>query len=156
MFKLKEKRAETYIGTIITVFLSLIVIAISMSLFNIIYTYQKVDEAASSIIKVAAVQGRVCSSEQTEEISEFQNNVNDIIENSNLDIQNVSYSFEGSDTIIKNTEEGPVDTNTVQYGDKIKFSIRTEQGIGFVNDAGFIRIPISLSKVAISEKYYKE
>lgn len=147
-----NKNGEAYIDTIITIFLSIVIIAISINLFKLVYTYQKVNDAATAIVQYAAVKGEILAADDAtkkEELKgDFQKYIEKILKYNGLSGLNLEYTFVGSDLI-------NADDNKVQYGDSIVFRIKATAKIGVIDGDGSIEIPISLSKTSISEKYYK-
>lgn len=143
--KIKSKRGEAYIDTIITVFLCLVIIAVSIGLFQTMYEYQKVSDIADNALEYASVVGKIPNE------NEVSQKLDNLIASNGFNPDDVTYSFNSSELI----EEGGISTEKVQYGNTISMTIETKIKIGFTNLDGYLTIPIKISKSVVSQKYWK-
>lgn len=144
MFK-KNKHGEAYIDTIITVVLSLMIIAISIGLFQTMYNYQKLNDIATSTLEYASIQGKISNN------NEVTKKLEELITANGFELDDIEYSFNSSELIVTNGDY----TEKVQYGDTIHMNIKTQVQFGFINNDGFLTIPIEISKSALSQHYWK-
>lgn len=142
MFK---RKGEAYIDTIITIFLSIVVIYIACSVFSVIYTHQRITDFADKFSEYVSLHG-CTSSKQVEDLYEK------MIEEYELNPDAIYLSFDGSDYI----EDNKNVIGAVQYGGKMVVSLRYVKNVGFLNDVGFIPIPVSVRKVVLSQNYWKD
>lgn len=140
----KRKNGEAYIDTVITVFLSMIIIYISISMFTFFVTYQKLDNAANQIIDYVALNGETDSVKVKEKCIEF-------LSNEGFDAADVTLSFENSEYF----EDYNGADNVIQYGDKVSVTISKEASIKLVGGDGVSHFPMSITKNKASEKYWK-
>ena len=131
------KKGEAYIDTVVTVLLSLIVLALAINMFLFMYKYQKINDAAEDAVKYAAIVGEV----NTSAVNQKTNNLLTI---NGVDVASTSYEYK--------TASGD---SEVQYGDTILLEMKSDIRVGFSNSDGFITIPVKITKTAISQKYYK-
>ena len=75
-----------------------------------------------------------------------------MIEEYELNPDAIYLSFDGSDYI----EDNKNVIGAVQYGGKMVVSLRYVKNVGFLNDVGFIPIPVSVRKVVLSQNYWKD
>lgn len=141
--QIKEcKKGEAYIDTVVTVLLSLIVLALSISMFLFMCRYQQINDAASDAVKYAAIIGEA----NTPAVNQKTDN---LLAVNGVDTASTSYTYKTSS--ITNKSEG----GNVQYGDTILLEIDSNIRISFSNSDGFITIPVKITKTAVSQKYYK-
>lgn len=141
--QIKEcKKGEAYIDTVVTVLLSLIVLALSISMFLFMCRYQQINDAASDAVKYAAIIGEA----NTPAVNQKTDN---LLAVNGVDTASTSYTYKTS-SIANKSESG-----NVQYGDTILLEIDSNIRISFSNSDGFITIPVKITKTAVSQKYYK-
>lgn len=141
--QIKEcKKGEAYIDTVVTVLLSLIVLALSISMFLFMCRYQQINDAASDAVKYAAIIGEA----NTPAVNQKTDN---LLAVNGVDTASTSYTYKTS-SITNKSESG-----NVQYGDTILLEIDSNLRISFSNSDGFITIPVKITKTAVSQKYYK-
>ena len=140
-----KKSGAAYIDTILTVFLCLVILAVSISVFQTMYSYQKLDDIATNTLEYASVKGKIAND------NDVKDKIEDLIVSNGFKLDDVSYSFNNSELIF---QDGSY-TENVQYGDNIMLEIKTDINIGFVNSDGFLTIPVEISKSTVSQKYWK-
>lgn len=134
------KKAEAYIDTVVTVFIGMMIVYVTISLFSYFLAYQRLDNAADNIIRCAAVSGSTSDSVIGEKTTEY-------LTAAGLKKENVSISFTGTDYL---------KDKTVQYGDTIILNISTQKTYKYIGKTGSSAFNLSINKVAISEKYSQE
>ena len=140
----KRKNGEAYIDTVITVFLSMIIIYISISIFTFFVTYQKLDSAANQIINYVALNGETDSAKVQEKCIEF-------LSDEGFNVDDIALSFENSEYF----EDYKGADGVIQYGDKISVTISKEASIKLIGGDGVSNFPMSITKNKASEKYWK-
>lgn len=135
-----KKKAEAYIDTVVTVFISLMIVYVVLNLFSYMITYQKLGHAADNIVRYAAIKGTTDEEIIGDKIEEF-------ITSEGFNINKVNYSFDGTEYVKTNSKY-------VQYGDTIMFNINTKQSYKLIKNAGVSWFTVSLNKVTLSEEYY--
>lgn len=138
MLKTKFRKAEAYIDTVVTVFISLLIMFLAINVFSYFVTYQKLNNIGNNIIRYAAINGDTNSTEVKNKIKEY-------ITGEGLKVENVTVSFDGSD-YIKN--------KTVQYGDTIALHISTSKKYSYIGKTSNSLFTLRINKIGLSEKYY--
>lgn len=151
----KFKKGEAYIDTVVTIFLSMTVIAVSLNLFSYYTAYHRLDFVAQEMLRGAAMQGETTSAELAERYQE-------LLENTGLGNQddgslgygktgNMSISFEGSEVVFSPSNT----TGAVQMGDVIKVKVSCTAHINFMGQTGVAKIPMTVTKTGLSECFWK-
>lgn len=139
------KKAEAYIDTVITVFLGIVLLYVSMNVFSYFVQYQKLDNVADTAIRYATIHGDISSVELNDKIE-------DALRSVGFNPEEVTVSFDGSDFIP--VEEG--EPSRIQYGDKIQITLITQHNMAFIGDSGGFTFDISCTKINAGEMFYKD
>lgn len=89
-----------------------------------------------------AVRGEITSADVGERYTE-------LLDAYGLKEMDVQLSYDGSHTI-----DG-IKGGTVQFGDLIKLNVQYTKRIGYMNNKGFLSVPLSITKVSTSQNYWK-
>lgn len=135
-----KKKGEAYIDTVVTVFISLMIVYVVLNLFSYMITYQKLSHAADNIVRYAAIKGTTDEEIIGDKIDEF-------ITSEGFNVNKVNYSFDGTEYVSNNSK-------FVQYGGTIMLNINTKQSYKLIKNAGISWFTVSLNKVTLSEEYY--
>ena len=138
MLKTKIKKAEAYIDTVVTVFISLLIMFLAINVFSYFVTYQKLNNIGNNIIRYVAMNGDTDSTEVKNKIKEY-------ITGEGLKVADVTVSFDGSDY---------VQNKTVQYGDTIALHISTSKKYSYIGKTSNSLFTLRINKIGLSEKYY--
>lgn len=141
------KKAEAYIDSVVTVFLSVLILYVCSTLFYTLVNYQKIDTAANQIINQAALNGEVNS-------PGFQDKCVQIIKSNNLDPKTVDISFANSEFL--NNGAGKSTLKQVQFGKNISLTLAKEAGFTYLGNKNHMVLSISVTKNKLSEKYWND
>ena len=137
------KKAEAYIDTVITVFLGIIILYVSMNLFSYFVQYQKLSNVADNALRYATITGDLSSVELNSKIEQYLDDVG-------FNPEKVTISWDGSDFI---GVDGKNDK--VQYGDKIQLTLITKHNMAFIGESGGLSFDIACTRINSSEIYDK-
>lgn len=140
-----KKAGAAYIDVILAVFLCLVVLAVSLGVFQTMYDYQKLNDIAQNTLEYASIKGQVANK------NEVQKKIESLIISNGYDLDEVTYSFNSSELLLENGDY----SDKVQYGENISLYLKTNCSIGFLNSEGAINIPIEISRTVTSQKYWK-
>lgn len=140
MLKTKIKKAEAYIDTVVTVFISLLIMFLAINVFSYFVTYQKLNNIGNNIIRYVAMSGDTDSTEVKNKIKEY-------ITGEGLKVADVTVSFDGSDY---------VQNKTVQYGDTIALHISTSKKYSYIGKTSNSPFTLRINKIGLSESYFNE
>lgn len=152
---LRRKRGEAYIDTVVTVFLSLMVIAVSLNLYSYYTAYHRLDYIAQEMLRISAMRGETAGTEIEERFDELKSNTglgNDGDGSHGYGrTENLSYSYEGSE-IINNANNV---TGAVQIGNVIRITLTCNAKVNLMGKTGIVQVPMSITKTGLSEYYWK-
>lgn len=140
MLKNKYKKAEAYIDTVVTVFISMLIIFLAVNVFSYYVTYQKLNNIGNNILRCIAINGNTDS-------EEVQNKIKEYITGEGLKVEDISVSFDGSDYVTN---------STVQYGDTMALHISTSKKYSYIGKPNNSPFTLRINKITLSEKYYNE
>lgn len=89
-----------------------------------------------------AVRGEITSADVGDRYTE-------LLDAYGLKETDVQLSYDGSHTI-----DG-IEGGAVQFGDLIKLNVPYTNRIGYMNNEGFLSVPLSITKVSTSQNYWK-
>lgn len=137
-----RKRGEMYIDTVISLIITLVMLYVIISLFSVLYTYEKINGLSNNLVSYMAARGEITSADVGDRYTE-------LLDAYGLKDTDVQLSYDGSRTI-----DG-IEGGAVQFGDLIKLNVQYTKRIGYMNNEGFLSVPISITKVSTSQNYWK-
>ena len=150
-----KKRGEAYIDVVVGVFLSMLILALSIELFNFFNAYHKLTYLTEQMIRVSTMEGNTKS-------AEVGNRYAELMEETGLGTgtsdnpgyagtYNLKISFIGSDTVNDDLDKD----GSVQLGHVIKCSTTMNIPLKLLTTSKIFKIPVSVTKSGLSEQYYK-
>lgn len=150
----KHKKGAAYIDTVITIFLSVMMIAVAINLLSYYNTYHKLDYIAQEMLRSAVMHGEATSVAMGNRYEELKAQTKlGNKEDGSLGYgktKNLKISFEGSEFI-----DNPNNTTgAVQRLDTIKVTVQCTAHMRLLGNMGIIELPMSVTKTGLSENYW--
>lgn len=149
----RKAKGEAYIDVVIGLFLSMMVLSLSINLYNFFNAYHKQVYLTEQMVRAATMEGNTRSAEVGERyaglVKETGLGVSDSAGYAKT--KNLAISFDGSELVDDDSDYN----GTVQLGRKIQVSTTMNIPIKLINSQKTITIPTSVTKSGLSEQYWK-
>lgn len=133
----KEKKGSTYIETVITVLIAVMVTIVGINVFSMLFAHYKVNYVTSEMANHIALNGT----------SEMDAKLNELIDNTNFDIDDVKMEVRVNDSL---------DIGDLNIGDKVSVTISVPYSFQGTGQFLPINMDINISKSKYSQLAIKE
>lgn len=136
---MKNKNGSTYIETVITVLIAVMVIIVGINVFSLLFAHYKVNHIASEMANHIALNGL--------NQSELDGKLNDLVDNTSFDIDDIDMTVYVNDS---------TDTSDLNIGDKVTVNINVPYSFQGTGEFIPINMNINISKTKYSQLAVKE
>ncbi len=148
----RKENGEAYIDVVIGLFLSMMVLALSINLFNFFNAYHKQIYLTEQMLRAATMEGNTRSVQVGERYQGLIRETGLGTDSAGYSgSKNLAISFDGSELIEDETDYD----GTVQLGRKIQVTTTMQIPVKLVHSSKSIAISTSVTKSGLSEQYWK-